>query len=144
LRFGKLVALKPHHERGPDNRIRWLCACDCGGQIITEAARLKNNNTRSCGCLKGSNQYAPNNVPTTTAITPSPIGLTDRQLDALLDAAHGIEVEWRARFLALVADELLPLEQITTVAVEQACTRVRGRMVARGHKGHEQQQLRRA
>ena len=30
----------------------WLCKCDCGNEIITITAHLRNGNTKSCGCLQ--------------------------------------------------------------------------------------------
>ena len=30
----------------------WLCRCDCGNEKIVEGSSLKNNHTKSCGCLK--------------------------------------------------------------------------------------------
>lgn len=29
----------------------WLCSCECGNTKITQAKNLKNNSTKSCGCL---------------------------------------------------------------------------------------------
>ena len=29
----------------------WLCSCDCGGSSVVAAFRIKQNRTRSCGCL---------------------------------------------------------------------------------------------
>lgn len=41
---------------GQDGRtgrsIAWSCRCECGGAVRVIAAKLKNGNTRSCGCLK--------------------------------------------------------------------------------------------
>ena len=31
----------------------WDCVCSCGQHISVESAKLKNGNTKSCGCLKG-------------------------------------------------------------------------------------------
>lgn len=30
----------------------WVCHCDCGKEIITRGADLRNGNTKSCGCLQ--------------------------------------------------------------------------------------------
>lgn len=30
----------------------WLCRCSCGNEIVTRASSLKNENTKSCGCLR--------------------------------------------------------------------------------------------
>jgi len=44
-KYGRLTALK-YVDNG-----KWKCKCDCGNEIITRSAALKNGNTRSCGCL---------------------------------------------------------------------------------------------
>ena len=49
--FNKLTALLPVKSKG---RIKWLCKCECGNLIAVQPANLKNNNTRSCGCLQTS------------------------------------------------------------------------------------------
>ena len=48
-RFGRLVAQRFVKENG---QIKWICACDCGGQAITTGTKLKNGHTSSCGCLQ--------------------------------------------------------------------------------------------
>lgn len=50
MRYGRLVALRP--DPRPSQRIRWICACDCGGQKITEGYLLRAGVTQSCGCLQ--------------------------------------------------------------------------------------------
>ena len=45
-RFGKLVAV-----RRLDNG-KWLCKCDCGGEIEYEAGKLRTGKFKSCGCLR--------------------------------------------------------------------------------------------
>ena len=47
-RFGRLVAI----ERAPNKgkRTMWRCKCDCGNGVVTEAYRIKNGITSSCGC----------------------------------------------------------------------------------------------
>ena len=48
-RFDRLVALKIHDVQ--DNRVRWLCRCDCGQETIARSGDLRNGNTKSCGCI---------------------------------------------------------------------------------------------
>jgi len=32
---------------------RWYkCVCDCGNELVAKGARLRNGNTKSCGCLR--------------------------------------------------------------------------------------------
>jgi hypothetical protein len=36
--------------------VRWLCKCDCGNEVIVLGNSLKNNATKSCGCI-GTKSY---------------------------------------------------------------------------------------
>lgn len=48
-RFGRLVVI----SRAPaGKRARWLCECDCGGQIIADGCSLRRGDYVSCGCRK--------------------------------------------------------------------------------------------
>lgn len=50
-RFGRWVVL----ERVANDKHRnlmWLCECDCGNKAAVQGNGLKNNHSRSCGCLK--------------------------------------------------------------------------------------------
>lgn len=53
-RFGRLVAIEYTGKKDSDNKSLWKCQCDCGNIHIVSInlLRRKNNNTRSCGCLK--------------------------------------------------------------------------------------------
>lgn len=51
-RFERLVALYPCGYLEADNRLAWLCKCDCGNYIAVTGKRLRNNGTKSCGCLQ--------------------------------------------------------------------------------------------
>lgn len=55
-KFNKLlvIGLEKYIKKGKST---WLCKCDCGNKIITQGGNLKNNNTKSCGCLKKENGY---------------------------------------------------------------------------------------
>lgn len=54
-RFGMLTALSPLSER-KDNKIVWLCRCDCGTECKVTSSRLINGHTQSCGCLKSKGE----------------------------------------------------------------------------------------
>lgn len=51
--FGYLTVI---HRMEPSSRqfkdVAWLCVCFCGKQKIALGSRLRNGDTRSCGCLK--------------------------------------------------------------------------------------------
>lgn len=51
-RFEKLVVKEQLNERDSDNRILFLCLCDCGTEVKVSAKRLKSKNTASCGCSR--------------------------------------------------------------------------------------------
>jgi hypothetical protein len=50
-KFCRLTVL---HQDGKHNtrEIKWLCRCDCGGEIRVRGSSLRSGNTRSCGCLQ--------------------------------------------------------------------------------------------
>ena len=57
-KFGRLTVIslneeKIKEEKGKNNktRIYYNCLCDCGNTTIVEKGRLKNGNTKSCGCF---------------------------------------------------------------------------------------------
>lgn len=56
-RFGKLVAIK--RTNNINNRVTWLCQCDCGNTKIVTSSSLITKQVQSCGCLgvsKGENK----------------------------------------------------------------------------------------
>ena len=50
-RFGMLTVIE---RRGttPHGDARWLCQCDCGNTVVTQADVLKKGDRQSCGCLR--------------------------------------------------------------------------------------------
>ena len=48
-RFGKLVVILQTLSR--NGRKSWYCKCDCGSDKIVSTKLLRNNETKSCGCL---------------------------------------------------------------------------------------------
>lgn len=51
-RFGKLVVLERASNSASDNKVQWLCKCDCGNTTVVRARCLMSNHTRSCGCFQ--------------------------------------------------------------------------------------------
>lgn len=35
-----------------NNRLKWVCKCDCGNYIVAFSSNVKKGNTKSCGCIK--------------------------------------------------------------------------------------------
>ena len=50
-RFGRLIVVE---KAGPNThrKMRWLCRCDCGNQLIVLGDSLRNGRIQSCGCLQ--------------------------------------------------------------------------------------------
>ena len=55
MKFGKLQPVKPV-GRTKQSRVVWLCKCDCGKHLITDASTLKSGKGRSCGCLSAESR----------------------------------------------------------------------------------------
>ncbi len=49
MRFGKVVVIKRAENK--NNRVAFLCKCDCGTEFVTLSQNLINGWTKSCGCL---------------------------------------------------------------------------------------------
>ena len=60
-RVGRWLVLEraPNDERGA---ARWLCRCDCGTERSVDGGRLRQGETRSCGCRTG-NQWRGKSDP---------------------------------------------------------------------------------
>lgn len=50
-RFGRLLVIERSGST-PDNRARWRCQCDCGGEVFVSSANLKKGSVSSCGCIR--------------------------------------------------------------------------------------------
>ncbi len=53
-RFGKLLVIKSTGKRNRENKLFWLCKCDCGRDKITIAKTLKAGLCKTCGCRLNS------------------------------------------------------------------------------------------
>lgn len=51
MKFERLTVLS-RAETSKAGQTRWNCRCDCGSELVVQAAALKCGHTRSCGCLK--------------------------------------------------------------------------------------------
>ena len=54
-RFGKLVVVERDVSK-TGNGARWKCLCDCGNYIIAYGTNLKQQQIKSCGCLKSKGE----------------------------------------------------------------------------------------
>lgn len=57
-RFNRLLVLEPTDKRANDRCIIWKCQCDCGNIVEVSSKSLKQNNTKSCGCLNTETRMA--------------------------------------------------------------------------------------
>ena len=49
-RFGKLIVLAEHPDRGKRGEIFWVCKCDCGNTKIINGNSLRRGTSTTCGC----------------------------------------------------------------------------------------------
>jgi len=50
-RYGRLVVIERRGQT-KGRQALWKCVCDCGIEVITQGASLRNGHTSSCGCLQ--------------------------------------------------------------------------------------------
>ena len=50
-RFGRLTVIK-EAGKTKQNRIKWLCQCDCGKETVIPSSSLIKGHTKSCGCAR--------------------------------------------------------------------------------------------
>lgn len=58
LKFNRLTVIEEISKQlKSHNRIKWLCKCDCGNEVIVSANKLANGHTKSCGCIRKEVDY---------------------------------------------------------------------------------------
>ena len=50
IKYGRLTAIRPNGKNKHGN-VKWLCLCDCGNYTTVLGTKLRNGQTKSCGCL---------------------------------------------------------------------------------------------
>lgn len=58
-RYGRLVVIA-QAGRNKENRLQYLCKCDCGNEATVLGKHLHSGNTKSCGCFKREAGLAAN------------------------------------------------------------------------------------
>lgn len=53
-KFGKLTVLKREGEIG--EKVKYLCQCECGSQVIVNYKNLQSGHTTSCGCIRSKGE----------------------------------------------------------------------------------------
>lgn len=51
-KYGRLTVLKRAEKKNGNRHARWVCECDCGNVVVVSSDKLRNGDTRSCGCYK--------------------------------------------------------------------------------------------
>ncbi|MCK0507933.1 hypothetical protein [Aromatoleum anaerobium] len=54
-RVGRLTVLRFGGQNGGKGSYFWICRCDCGNETRVNGQKLRNGNTRSCGCFQHEN-----------------------------------------------------------------------------------------
>jgi len=66
-RFGRLTVVRFSHIQ--NGRTMWICACDCGSEIIRDGGNIRSGHTTSCGCYtkerqaEGQRTHGMSNTP---------------------------------------------------------------------------------
>lgn len=51
-KYNKLTVVEKVPSNPPKQiKIKWLCKCDCGNEVVVRGDHLRRGHTRSCGCL---------------------------------------------------------------------------------------------
>lgn len=113
--FGRLTVLS-RAETSSTGKVRWLCRCVCGGEVVSATTNLRGGSSASCGCVRAEGLAARNRASVTHGLTGSP---TYRSWRAMIDrceypgnasferyGAVGITVcpQWRESLAQFVAD----------------------------------------
>lgn len=56
-KFNRLEVIVYANKRNSSGEFLWLCLCDCGNKTEVSTCDIKNGYVKSCGCLKGKNQF---------------------------------------------------------------------------------------
>lgn len=59
-KVGRLTVICEASRHPTSNRVRWLCQCDCGNEIVVTGGSLRVGNSSSCGCLQSERTASAN------------------------------------------------------------------------------------
>lgn len=101
LQFGRLtvVARAENTKRGS---ARWNCICECGNNVVVDAAKLKSGHTKSCGCLRAEQNRT---VALKHGLAKTRLHRIWMQIHARCNATHGKNYDWYASRGITVCDE---------------------------------------
>lgn len=52
MKIGRLSVIGEAPKHPSSGRVRWLCRCDCGAEVIVTGSNMREGATSSCGCLQ--------------------------------------------------------------------------------------------
>ena len=55
-RFGRLTVIRKDEIPGAKRQAFWICLCDCGNEKRVDGQKLRNGNTKSCGCFSSEDR----------------------------------------------------------------------------------------
>ena len=91
-KYGKLTVVK--RVANKNNKVMWLCQCDCGNTVEVAGASLRNGNTKSCGCYQ-KEQASKNSL---IDLTGQIFGLlTVLERDNSKPKGHGRQTFWKCK-----------------------------------------------
>jgi hypothetical protein len=59
-KFGMLMVIR--YDESRNNKVYWICQCDCGNTVSVRAQKLKESCTKSCGCYRKQRMRKENNT----------------------------------------------------------------------------------
>lgn len=71
-KFERLTAIEVAGSKKGEG-VLWRCKCDCGGEVTVTAKKLRNGNTKSCGCIAKELLIERNKSGATHGMTKTPI-----------------------------------------------------------------------
>jgi hypothetical protein len=136
--FGWLTVLSRQGTDKGGNAL-WLCRCRCENEIVVAATSLRSGNTRSCGCLRASDEFrAKMREASTKGATASVRGgiqlASARREEPNANSATGVRgVIWIAKRQCYVASAQLAGERLTVTGIKslEEATRVRAELRAK-------------
>jgi hypothetical protein len=100
-RFGRLVAVETT-RKGKRGDLAWRCLCDCGGETVVVASRLKRGETRSCTCLQKTHNLKHGHARDTAKKTPEYTAWTHMK-DRCSSPGHPQFKDWGGRGIRVCA-----------------------------------------
>lgn len=56
IAFKKFDMITPIRRVPSEGRVKWLCKCDCGNELIASGENIRGGNTGSCACRRGESR----------------------------------------------------------------------------------------